>query len=81
MVMTTVAMAETVTGMAKATATATAMMPPPPPLATLSMKTTAVLQGWRLDGSDWTTTVMAMGGQQLAECLQVLRHPSKATIN
>jgi hypothetical protein len=25
--------------------------------------------------------VMAMGGQQLAECLQVLRHPSKATIN
>jgi hypothetical protein len=25
--------------------------------------------------------VMAMGGQQHAEYLQVLRHPSKATIN
>jgi hypothetical protein len=25
--------------------------------------------------------VMAMGDQQHAECLQVLRHPSKATIN
>jgi hypothetical protein len=25
--------------------------------------------------------VMVMGGQQHAECLQVLHHPSKATIN
>jgi hypothetical protein len=25
--------------------------------------------------------VVAMGSQQHAECLQVLRHPSKATIN
>ncbi len=59
--MTTMAMAETVMGMATVTATATAMMPLPPPLATLSMKTTAALQGRRLDDGDWTTT---MGRQQ-----------------
>jgi hypothetical protein len=28
-----------------------------------------------------SNNVMAMGGQQHAEHLQVLRHPSKATIN
>jgi hypothetical protein len=34
----------------------------------------------RLDDDDGTT-MMAMGGQQHAECLQVLRHPLEATIN
>jgi hypothetical protein len=60
-VMTAMAMVETVTGMVMAMAMATAMMPPPLPLVTLSMKTTAALQGWRLDDGNWTTT---MGRQQ-----------------
>jgi hypothetical protein len=85
------AMAEMVTEMATAMAMATAMMLPLPPSVTQSMKTTAALQGRRLDNGDWTTAigrrqwddnnVMAMGGQKLAECLQVLHHPSKAIIN
>jgi hypothetical protein len=37
---------------------------------------TAIVQQW------WdSNNVMTMGGQRNAECLQVLRHPSKATIN
>jgi hypothetical protein len=51
-VMMTMAIAETVVGMATEMATATAMMPPPPPSATLSMKTTGALRGRQLDNAN-----------------------------
>jgi hypothetical protein len=89
--MVTMAMLEMAMGNAMATETAIAMMLPPPLLVTLLMTMTAAIQGRQLDDGNWTTTmgqqqwedgnVMAMGGQRHAECLQVLRHPSKATIN
>ncbi len=78
------AMAERV--MAMETAMVTAMMPLPPPTATMSMTTTTATQERQLDDGNWTTIIRQQqcdgdGRQQHAECLHVLRHPSKATIN
>jgi hypothetical protein len=61
--MATAAMVEMATAMetaivaATATETVTAMMPPLPPTATMSMKTTAVIQGWQLDNSNWMIAI------------------------
>jgi hypothetical protein len=72
--------------MATAMTMVTAMMPPPLPTAMMLMTMTVAIQGWRLEDGNSTTTMGRLrcdgdGWQQHAERLQVLRHPSKTTIN
>jgi hypothetical protein len=76
----TTVLAEIVTATAMAVPMVT--IPPPLPMVMMSMRTTAAFLRTAIGQQQWDdNNVMAMVGQQHADCWQVLRHQSKAKIN
>jgi hypothetical protein len=65
--------------MAMATLTAMAMMPPLPLMATMSITTTAVIQGRQLDDGNLTTTMGQQGCTSMMTALKVMAEMVMAT--